>query len=65
MKLTNGRTVIDVHPSQVDNMIRKGWKPECDSPEVVKPKPKKKAPKAEPEVAEFDGEIVIVNEEPK
>ncbi|MCP4829813.1 MAG: hypothetical protein GY889_13165 [Proteobacteria bacterium] len=63
MKLTNDRTVIDVHPSNVDNMIRKGWKEVSDLLVVAKPKAPKKAKKAEPEVAEFDGEILIVNEE--
>lgn len=59
MKLTNGKTEILVHPSNYDNMVRKGWKPVEETP---KPKAKKK-PKVDPEVAEFDGEIVIVNEE--
>lgn len=61
MKLTNGKTVIDAHPSSVDNMIRKGWKPYVE--ETPKPKAKKKKPKVDPEVAEFDGEIIIVNED--
>lgn len=60
MKLTNGRTVIDAHPSNVDNMIRKGWMPLVE--ETPKPKAKKK-PKVDPEMAEFDGEIIIVNED--
>jgi len=59
MKLTNGKTVIEVHPSNEDNMIRKGWKPVEETP---KPKAKKK-PKVDPEVAEFDGIIEIVHEE--
>jgi hypothetical protein len=39
MKMYHGETEITVHPSRVDEMIRKGWTTE----EPTKAKPKRKA----------------------
>lgn len=50
MKMYHGKNEINVHPTRIDDMIRKGWTTE----KPTKAKPKRKAKEAIETIEEID-----------